>query len=110
MALIKWRKEFETGIPHVDYEHAQLVGTYQYSIAIPARISSVVTAIMCGRGANSPIHPSAQTWTGGIPELGVRGRGGVRERARRSAHPPRATRSKVKISGLGFRYTQASSG
>lgn len=25
MALIKWRKEFETGIPHVDYEHAQLV-------------------------------------------------------------------------------------
>ena len=25
MALIEWRKEFETGIPDVDYEHAQLV-------------------------------------------------------------------------------------
>ena len=25
MALIEWRKQFETGIPDVDYEHAQLV-------------------------------------------------------------------------------------
>jgi hemerythrin len=25
MALIKWRKEFETGIPGIDYEHQELV-------------------------------------------------------------------------------------
>ena len=25
MALIEWRKEFETGIPGVDYEHAHLI-------------------------------------------------------------------------------------
>lgn len=25
MALIEWRKQFETGIPDVDYEHAELV-------------------------------------------------------------------------------------
>ena len=26
MALIEWRKEFETGIPSVDHEHQELVG------------------------------------------------------------------------------------
>ncbi len=26
MALIEWRKEFETGVPDVDHEHRELVG------------------------------------------------------------------------------------
>jgi hemerythrin-like metal-binding protein len=64
MSLIKWRKEFETGIPDVDYEHRQLVELinrlHEHLIggANPARVNEFLGEVFARIAAHFALEES----------------------------------------------------